>query len=145
VAIDDDESLDELRSRLVTIGTDLLVATLHDGLGEPEPQQGEVTYANKIDPGELHLDWTEPAVALHRRVRLGNAWPTLRGQRRKVWRTTVQRERSALAPGEIDGRRVGTGEGTLELIEVQPEGKGRVDAAAWRNGARPEPGEKLGS
>jgi methionyl-tRNA formyltransferase len=41
--------------------------------------------------------------------------------------------------------RVGTGAGTIELLEVQPEGKGRVAASAWRNGARPAPGERLGS
>ena len=38
---------------------------------------------------------------------------------------------------------VGTGEGTLELVEVQPEGKDRQPASAWANGARLEPGERL--
>jgi methionyl-tRNA formyltransferase len=145
VPIGDDESLDDLRGRLVELGTELLLSTLRDGLGEPEPQQGEVTYADKIDPAELHLEWTRPAVELHRLVRLGDAWTTFRGRRLKVWRTQLHAERSVLAPGELDGTRVGTGNGLLELVEVQPEGKGRASAPAWRNGARPVAGERLGS
>jgi methionyl-tRNA formyltransferase len=145
VPIGEDETLDELRGRLVDLGTTLLVDVLRAGLGAPVPQDGEVTYAGKIDPAELHLDWTRPALDVHRRVRLGGAWTTFRGKRLKVWRTRVHSDRSVLAPGEIDGLRVGTGDGVVELVEVQPEGKGRVAAAAWRNGARPAAGEKLGS
>jgi methionyl-tRNA formyltransferase len=50
-----------------------------------------------------------------------------------------------LAPGELDAAalRVGTGDGALELIEVQPEGKGPLAATSWRNGARLEAGEHL--
>jgi methionyl-tRNA formyltransferase len=144
VPIGDDESLDELRGRLVELGTELLLSTLRDGLGRPEPQQGEVTYADKIDPAELHLEWTRSAVELHRLVRLGGAWTTFRGKRLKVWRTQVHAERSLLLPGELDGTRVGTGNGLLELVEVQPGGKGRASAPAWRNGARPVAGERLG-
>ena len=50
-----------------------------------------------------------------------------------------------LAPGEIADRYVGTGDGLLELLEVQPEGKGQQPAAAWRNGARPTPDDRLGA
>jgi methionyl-tRNA formyltransferase len=145
VTIGDDETVDELRSRLVGIGTDLLLGVLRDGLGEPRPQEGEPTYADKIDPAELHLDWTQSARDVHAHVRLGDAWTTFRGKRLKVWRTRVHDGRSVLEPGELDGVRVGTGDGVVELVEVQPEGKGRVAAAAWRNGARPEPGERLGA
>jgi methionyl-tRNA formyltransferase len=144
VSIGDDETLDELRGRLVDVGTTLLVDALRDGLDTPEPQTGEVTYADKVDPSELHLDWSASAVDLHRRVRLGDAWTTFRDRRLKVWRTRAHHDRSVLEPGELDGLRVGTGGGTLELLEVQPEGKGRVAATAWRNGARPTPGERLG-
>src|SRR5690606_7141689 len=70
VPIGPDDTLAELQARLVEVGTQLLVDTLRDGLGEPEPQQGEATYADKIDPAELRLDWERPAVELHRVVRL---------------------------------------------------------------------------
>jgi len=48
-------------------------------------------------------------------------------------------------PGSLDGTSVATGDGALELVEVQPEGKGPQPAAAWRHGARPGPGERLGA
>jgi methionyl-tRNA formyltransferase len=142
LAIGDDETADELRARLVEVGTDLLVRTPQAGIGEPTPQVGEPTYAHKIDPAELELDWSKPAVELHRLVRLGRAWTTFRGKRLKV---LVARLADTDAPaGTIDGLVVGTGAGGLELVQVQPEGKGPQDAAAWRNGNRPEPGEALG-
>ncbi|MCU0268185.1 MAG: hypothetical protein MUF83_06000 [Acidimicrobiales bacterium] len=139
-----DETVEELRARLVDAGTELLIDTLATGLGVPRPQQGEVTYAEKIRPEELALDWGRTAEHLHRVVRLGNAWTTFRGRRLKVWRAHVQPEVD-LAPGTLQGTTVGTARGGLELVEVQPEGKPRQAATAWRNGARPDPGELLGS
>ena len=44
----------------------------------------------------------------------------------------------------MDGLRVGTGDGAVELVEVQPEGKAPMVAADWRNGARPRSDERLG-
>ena len=47
-------------------------------------------------------------------------------------------------PGVFAATQVGTGAGTVLLVEVQPEGKQRMDAQAWVNGARPAPDERLG-
>ncbi|MDQ2825764.1 MAG: methionyl-tRNA formyltransferase [Actinomycetota bacterium] len=148
VPIDDEATVDELRSRLVDLGTAMLVHVLETGLPEGRPQEGEVTYAAKIGPGELRLDWARPAVELHRIVRLGDAWTTFRGRRLKVRHARVAEEGApVLDSGAIDPAtlRVGTGAGTLALVEVQPEGKGTQAAAAWRNGARPAPGERMGT
>lgn len=135
-----------LRAELVAVGTDLLVRALGDGLSPPEPQRGEATYAEKLGPEDLHLDWAGPATALDRQVRVGGAWTTFRGRRLKVHVAVPHPggEAGALPPGELDGLVVGTGEGALELVEVQPEGRARQAATDWRNGARPEPGERLG-
>ncbi len=147
LAIGPDETASELRRRLVTRGTALLVDALRAGLGDPVPQEGDVTYAAKIDPAELHLDWSRPAVELARLVRLEQAWTTFRGRRLKVLRAALPGAEvgAELAPGEIDGVVVGTGERTLELVVVQPEGKAPQPAEAWRHGARPGPHERLGS
>ncbi|MCU1488471.1 MAG: Methionyl-tRNA formyltransferase [Actinomycetia bacterium] len=142
LAIGAEETADELRDRLVAVGTDLLVRTLSAELGEPTPQVGEPTYASKIDPAELELQWNRPAVELHRLVRLGRAWTTFRGKRLKV--LSARLAPSEAGPGVLDGLVVGTGDGGLELVTVQPEGKGPQDASAWRNGTRPEPHERLG-
>ena len=143
--IDPDESADELRTRLAEAGTALLVRLLDEGLPEPTPQEGEVTYARKLEPDDHHLDWSQPATQLHRVVRLGQAWTTFRGKRLRILR--ARPAEGDLAPGEIDADilRVGTGDGSLELVEVQPEGRAPQPAAAWRNGARLEPGDRLGA
>jgi methionyl-tRNA formyltransferase len=143
VAIDPDETLEELRSRLVTIGVDQLVDALTTGLGTPEPQVGEPVYAAKISPEEHRIDWARTAVEIHRQVRVGGAWTTFRDKRLKIHRTRLADGDRATVPGSIDGVTVQTGDGTLDLVEVQPEGKARIDASAWRNGARPAPDERL--
>ena len=50
-----------------SVGTALLVDTLARGLGEPAPQEGEPTYADKIEPDELRARLGPAAVELHRR------------------------------------------------------------------------------
>ncbi len=122
VPIEPDTTLEKLRSELVTVGTRLLVDALDNGLGEPDPQVGEVTYAAKIDPTELRIDWSRPASEIDRLVRVGGAWTTFRGARVKIH------------AARLDGDR-------LLPTEVQPEGRGRIDYAAWLNGARPAAGE----
>jgi methionyl-tRNA formyltransferase len=144
-AIGEQETLDDVRSALAETGSRMLVDLLATGLPVPVPQEGEPTYAAKIEPGEHHLDWARPAADLHRVVRLGQAWTTFRDRRLRVLRARVA-PGEGLAPGELDPAsvRVGTGDGALELVEVQPEGKGPQPAASWRNGARLQPGERMG-
>lgn len=140
LAIGPDETADELRTRLVDVGTSLLVEQLRNGLGEPVPQTGEPTYASKLDPAELRIDWTQPVADVHRLVRLGRAWTTFRDHRLRV--LEARRAEQGRGPGVLDGVVVGTGDGRgLELVTVQPEGKAPQTAVAWRNGARLQSGE----
>jgi len=143
VDISEDDTLESLRMRLVELGTSMVLHSLREGLSQPSPQVGEPVHAAKIDPAELRLDWQQPAVQIARVVRLGGAWTTFRGRRMKIWRASVV-DRDDLAPGVIDGTIVGTSAGSIELVELQPEGRSRVAAEDWRNGARPAPGEQVG-
>ena len=143
-AIGQDETLEEVRAALTEMGTRMLVGLLASGLPEPRPQVGEPTYASKLEPEEHHLDWSRPAVELHRVIRLGQAWTTFRDRRLRVLGARPSAGPD-LRPGELDAASllVGTGQGALELVEVQPEGKGPQPASAWRNGARLRPGERF--
>ena len=89
IPIDPDATADDLRWVLVDEGTRLVLDVLEHGPGTPTPQAGEPVYASKIDPAELELDWTKPAIDLHRLVRIGGAWTTHHGHRLKVWRTAL--------------------------------------------------------
>ncbi|HVX21775.1 MAG TPA: methionyl-tRNA formyltransferase [Acidimicrobiales bacterium] len=139
-----DDDLATLRDRLVGIGSRLLVQALSGPLPEPQPQEGEPTYADKIDPAELELRWDRPAVALDRVVRLGRAWTTFRDRRLRVLRARPLATGPVGPPGTLQGAVVAAGDGGLELVEVQPEGRGPMAAADWLRGARLRPGERLG-
>jgi methionyl-tRNA formyltransferase len=146
VAIGADATLESLRAELVEVGARLLVEQLQAGLSAPTPQEGESTYAAKLGPEDLELDWSRPATDLLRVVRLGGAWTTFRGRRLKVI-DAIRADSTAppLAPGGMDGVRVGTGEGALALVTLQPESKAPMAADAWRNGAQPTSDERLGA
>jgi methionyl-tRNA formyltransferase len=122
-----DDTAAELRDRLARLGAELLVTNLTRGLGEPVPQQGEPTYAHKLEVADLEIDWSTPAGMIHRLVRVGGAWTTRHGQRLKVWRTSLR----AGGPVAVE---VPAGDGAIWLVEVQPEGRRRMPAAAWANG-----------
>src|SRR4051794_32748786 len=142
-----EETADELRDYLVAKGTELVVRRLADGvasLGEPVVQEGEPTYAAKIDPDELRIDWSQPADQVHRLIRLGHAWTTRQGKRLQILRGRLAGSVAGDA-GTVDGLLVACGDGgAVELLEVKPEGKGAQPAKAWRNGAHLQPGERLG-
>jgi methionyl-tRNA formyltransferase len=143
-AIGDDETAAALTARLAELGARLLTDNLAAGLGHPQPQVGEPTYAAKLDPGELALRWDRPAVDLARLVRVGRAWTTWRDHRLLVWVVQPCDHVVEGAPGTMDHTMVATGAGSLRLVRVQPEGRAALDAEAWVRGARPLPGERLG-
>jgi methionyl-tRNA formyltransferase len=136
VDVDPDETADELRARLTGLGTELLVEHLRRGFPAPRPQRGEATYAHKIEPAELHVDWSGPAAHIHRLVRVGGAWTTFRGKRLKLWRTRLTGTDGVVRPA---------GDGDVVLVEVQPEGKQRMAATAWAHGVHLGDDEPLGT
>lgn len=153
--IGEEETGDDLRGRLVAVGCALLEEHLaggRDGLPSPREQAGTPSYAEKILPHELELDWQRPALHLRRVVRLGRAWTTFRGRRVRILSAAAYREDPGtnvgvgpLAPGALSGAVVGAGEGTsLRLLTVQPEGKRPMEATAWLHGVRAGPEERLG-
>ena len=138
-----DATAASLRADLVDAAVPMLVSALQDGLGTPEPQEGEPVYAAKTSRNDLRLDWANSAEFLHRQVRVGGAWTTWRGKTLKIW--SALPVTGSQPSGELDGSLVGTGDGLLRLVEVQAEGKSRQAADGWLRGARPTLGDRLGS
>jgi len=147
------EHVSALTDRLAIMGAELLVETLAggvDALPAGTPQRGEPTYAPKVLAEELRLDWARPAAELERVVRLDRAWTTFRGGRLRVLDAVARPtpspdgEGAMDPPGTLTGTSVTTGDGVLELIEVQPAGKRPVPAEAWWRGVRAQPRESLG-
>jgi len=150
-----EETAAELEPRLAAIGAEILVETLAEiaaGTLTPAPQDhARATLAPIIKKEDGRLDWTMPAEALARRVRGFHPWPgtftTWRGQPLKILRGRGEAG-GALAPGELeadrDGLLVGCGQGTrLRLLEVQPESRRPMTAAAFAAGLRLGPGARF--
>lgn len=135
VAIGDDETADELRGRLVAVGCGLLLEVLSGPLPDPVAQSGEPTYAAKIRPDELRIDWSGDASTIHRLVRIGGAWTTFRGRRVKI--VGVHRVATTNATG-LEHPVVG-----LAIDTVQPEGKGPMAVADFIRGVRPGASERF--
>jgi methionyl-tRNA formyltransferase len=153
--IGEEETALELAPRLARMGADLLVRTL-DGLAAgtitPVPQNhAEATLAPILKKEDGLIDWRNPAASIFNRARgflpWPGAWTWFRRQRFNIWRCRPaqgpHREAGTLF-GE--GRRLmaACGAGTLELIEVQLEGRKRVSGEAFLNGHRLEENERLG-
>jgi methionyl-tRNA formyltransferase len=150
--VDPGENAGALRTRLVTLGTPLLVEVFADlPRRVPTPQVGEPTHAAKLTVDEFRLDWTQPAAVLDRVVRAGNprpgAWTDVDGRRLKVLAAHVDADASTgdAAPGAVDGdARVATSDGALALDVVQPADRPPMPAPAWLAGRRARP-TRLGS
>ncbi len=104
-----------------------------------------MTVAEKISVDDLHLDWTDSALALRRVVRLGRAWTTFRGKRLTVLDAARAPGAPDAPPGSLDGPVVATGDGGLVLRRVRPESRSPMSADEWLRGVRPAPGERLGT
>ena len=145
------ETLEELRQRLAIDAAELLVTALKQGLENPTPQRGYPTWAKKITPEDRHLKWSHPADHLNRLVRIGGAWTIFRNKRFLIWKAKPHFENLlSLKLGEVAWEAAsarllaGAGDGTaLEILEVQAEGKSRMSAKAWVNGANLSPCEQM--
>lgn len=153
VQIDPEETRGELEARLAVVGGELLVEAIRGYVAgdiQPKPQPAEGTLAPRLKKQDGEIDWSWPARRVHDWVRAMNPWPAafthFRGRLLKIHRTRMGPEREGL-PGALrpEGKRlfVVCGEGTVELLEVQPEGKRRMSTQDFLNGYRPRPGERL--
>lgn len=151
-----EETAAELSLRLAQLGAELLVRTI-DGLAcgaiAPEPQdESKATWAPVLKKEDGLIDWTWPASTVHNRARGFFPWPGaythFRGKRLNIVRCRPAAIPQPAEPGSLYSHErslyVSCGGGTsLELLEVQMEGRKAVTAADFLNGHRPLAGEKL--
>jgi methionyl-tRNA formyltransferase len=144
-AIGDGEDAGSLVGRLSNLGGPLLLGALDDlesGRFVPAPQPREgISLAPKIAAQDRVLDLSRPAVELARRVRALSphigAVARVGGEPFKVWATRPLSSPAAPGLSVVDGRLVaGCGEGSLDVLELQPPGRGRMDAASFLRGWR---------
>lgn len=167
VPVEPGETTPQLSARLADLGADLLAEVVPLWLrGELEAvPQGEegTTLTTQLAKEDGLINWTLPAETIERRVRALQPWPGTythwQGRLLKIVRAQVasipdsmKRERpplpgTVLVPGDSAGKRllVSTGDGGVEVLEAQFEGKPVIEARALLSGYPRIAGSTLGS
>lgn len=131
------------------------IKQLYNDILTPQKQvETGVTIAKKFKKEEAFLDWSRSAPELHNHVRSMTTWPvacTMFGDKNvKILKTSVVEDESKNASYGViteitkEGIIVSAGRGTLLIKELKPEGKPKMSAYAWTNGAKIKSGMKFG-
>jgi methionyl-tRNA formyltransferase len=120
---------------------------------EEEQDEDEASFAPKIGPEDVRIDWSTPAVEIERQIRGADpapaAWSQLGELRLRIFAPRVIAESSPAEPGVVvhadpkAGLHVATGSGTLGIGEVQAAGKRRMDATDWIRGRGVNEGQRF--
>lgn len=143
------QSSEQLFKQLAECGAEALMSVIpliESATIQPHVQDDSLaTYAKKISKEEARLDWQQPATVLARQIRGLNPWPVantqLNDKTLKIWKArevTESTDHSELQPGQILSKnakqfQVKTGDGLLELLEVQLPGGKRLTASQFLN------------
>ncbi|KLN98303.1 methionyl-tRNA formyltransferase [Moellerella wisconsensis] len=147
-----------LYEKLAEIGPNALIETLNlitSGQAIPEKQDDKfANYAEKLSKDEARIDWALPAEQIERCIRAFNPWPIsyfeVDEQLIKVWQAEVINEPHNQPVGTIlradkKGICIATGDGQLNILQLQPPGKKPMHAQDLLNSRRGSfiPGQKL--
>ncbi len=157
VLLDEEETGGSLHDKLSTLGGDLLIETLKKieaGDIHPEKQDDSQAgeYARMLDKNLGRIDFSMPAAEIERLIRGLNPWPSAftsyNGKTMKLWKAKTDNCGQGV-PGQVihvdkNSFTVQTGQGTLQILELQMEGKKRMDAGAFLRGCPLETGTILG-
>lgn len=145
-----DMTSEELYRIILPLGADLLIETidlLQTNSIEPTKQNNEeATYCGRITKNTSRIDWSKSSSEIHNLVRGLNpkpvAWTTFRGKDIRIWRTAMCEEdiespsRGHISIYKKKRLMAGTGDGFLEILQIQPETKRIMDALSFINGYR---------
>jgi methionyl-tRNA formyltransferase len=161
ITINAQDTTESLSAKLAQAGAELLGQTLPLWLEhslKPQPQdEKKATYTKPISKGDGEIDWHLSAIELWRGVCAFHPWPGCytrwRGKLLKLIEVVPLLSAEGVEPGQVislpPGQGVvvgvGTGDGILGLVRVQPEGKGIMTAAEFLRGRREFIGETLPS
>lgn len=158
VAIDANETGGSLHDKLSAAGAKLLIDTLpqiEDGTVIRKKQDDTKScYAGMLKKELGAIDWRMDAAAIERLIRALNPWPSaytkLGTKTLKLWEARVAENPEAQAvPGQViaAGKRsftVAAGNGALEILSLQLEGKKQMDTESFLRGYPVETGLVLG-
>ena len=125
------------------------MSELEEGKITPVKQTGESTYAGKLDKTLGKIDFTKSAVELERLIRGLNPWPSaytsLNGKTLKIWKAEVLEDNLNCEPGTViavdkSSFSIACKTGAIKVLELQLEGKKRMDCESFLRGYSLEKG-----
>lgn len=155
ITIDERADYGELVGQLAQVGADLLLKTIDlIGLGTaPREKQdpSRATYAPPLKPADEQIHWDMKAVDIHNQIRAlspqPGAFTSWQGRKLKIFKSRVASLSGKDVPGLVEASNTGlavcTGQGRLELLEVQREGRKRMPIRDFLTGQRIASGFKL--
>jgi methionyl-tRNA formyltransferase len=155
IELDPEETFETLHDRLMELGGQALIEALpllESGSITPVIQDDALScYAPLIKKEDGLINWKESAEKIHAKVRAFNPWPAaftyLSGKILKVWEVTPTEgkgEPGTVIAADKKSFTVACGEGAVIIRSLQPEGKKRMDTAAFLAGNSIEAGVRLG-
>ena len=147
IPLDDEITAGELHDKMMIDGANVLKETIDliaQGKAPREKQNDDETcYSPIMDKTLGNIDWNKSAKDIHNLVRGVNPWPsaytTYENQTMKIWKTKVVDKNSDKAPGTIlkvdkEGIEVNTGNGVIQISEIQMSGKKRMVVSEYIKG-----------
>jgi methionyl-tRNA formyltransferase len=155
LAITPDDTSETLSSRLALIGSGLVVETLRGlqaGTIHPQPQEhSQASLAPILKKEDGLVDFARSSVDILNRMRGFQPWPgaytKFRGKNLQILKARTGADAPPSAELRVLAGRLFVGCGldtSLEILELQLEGKKPTSAGDFIHGYRPKPGEKLG-
>ncbi len=147
IKIEQNDTTETLLKKMVIPGSDALdgaLAKLQSGnFTALEQNHGKASPAPKLKKEDGLIDWSTSALQIHKRLCAFTPWPgaytNLNGQKIFLRKTEISELEKNLKPGEIFIQKnavfAGTANGILSILEVQAEGKKRMQAADYFRGA----------
>lgn len=150
VAIADDETAGDLHDKLMAVGAQLLVKTLHaieagEVTEQPQPQSDDLKHAPKIFKEDCKIDWNNSAQQIHNLIRGLSPYPTaftaLNDKNLKVFKAEIEHKEPGIAAGGFltDGKtylKFAAKDGFIKLLDIQYEGKKRMLIEDFLRGMR---------
>ena len=153
IAILEDDTSKEIFDKIIKFGQPLLIETIKSVMENNHnfiiQSNDQASYARKIEKVETRISWDQPAKIINRKIRAFNPTPgtwtkikTLE-KRIKIFKSIIISEKSI----PKDKKKLGAvneefvvqcGEGLIKIIELQPEGKDKMNASDFLNGLKIE-------
>lgn len=149
----EEDTSNEIFEKIIKFGQPLLIETIKSVMENNHnfiiQSNDQASYARKIEKVETRISWNQPAKIINRKIRAFNPTPgtwtkikTLE-KRIKIFKSIIISEKSI----PKDKKKLGAvneefvvqcGEGLIKIIELQPEGKGKMNASDFLNGLKIE-------